>query len=261
MSDSREPINSKRQFLKVGLGLTGTLMGAKALGEACQLATGEQALGPFFPRPGTPSHPVKEDTSPDVPIYLANDNDLTFVKGRSGTAQGQVVFVKGKVTDDQCKPLAGATLIIWQASKTGRYNHKGDSQNQDFKHPTSGQIVKRSHDPNFQYWGQTTTNSQGEYIFKTIIPGFYPASLEDEWYRPPHIHFMVAATGFPQFVTQMYFNGSMIEDNEFIQELNKQDLILNSPNLTKAQQQDLVVDFKQQLNGDLNGEFNIQISR
>ncbi|MCB0377523.1 MAG: hypothetical protein KDD33_03445 [Bdellovibrionales bacterium] len=256
-------IVNRRTFFRFGAGALGTLVASQSLAQACGVDTGGQPLGPFFPRPGTPIDPIHEDPDTSTPIYLANDNDLTFVRGRLGTALGQWVEVKGQVTDGDCKPVVGATIIIWQASASGRYNHKGDAANEDFEHPVTGDIVQRTHDKNFQYWGQATTNAQGEYVFKTIVPGFYPADLSTAWYRPPHIHFLISATGFPQLVTQMYFRGKDIANNDFIQDLNGKDLILQSEELTPLQRESLVVDFKTKslLDKTLEGTFNIQIKK
>jgi protocatechuate 3,4-dioxygenase beta subunit len=103
-------------------------------------------------------------------------------------------------------------------------------ENHDFHHPKTGEIIKRTMDHSFQYWGKILTNENGEYEFKTIVPGFYPADLQSGWYRPPHIHFMVSATGYPQLVTQLYFKSDKIDNNEWIQELNEKDPILQFTN-------------------------------
>ena len=253
---------SRRRFFQFGLGAAGTIAASSSVAKVCGIKTGEQGLGPFFPRPDTPIDPVKENKDPEVPIFLSNDNDLTFVQGREGKASGQVVNIKGVLTDESCKPIAGATIIVWQASESGRYNHKGDAANTDFKDPRDGKLIKRTLDPYFQSWGQTTTNELGEYEFKTIVPGFYPADLNNGWYRPPHIHFMVSAMGFPQFVTQMYFRGEMIKDNEFVQELNEVDFLLQGANLTPVQREKLIVDFEPMIDSEeLTGKFDLVIAK
>jgi protocatechuate 3,4-dioxygenase beta subunit len=256
---------SRRNFFKIGLGAVGTLTAAHSLAQVCGGKTGEQMLGPFFPVPGSPVDAIKEDPNPAVPIYLSNDNDLTFVQGHSGTAQGQIVYIAGQVTDEMCKPIPNATLVIWQASETGRYNHKGDAANPDFIHPKTGETIQRLHDPNFQYWGRTVTDANGNYSFKTIIPGFYPADLTTAWYRPPHIHFLVSATGFPQFVTQMYFKGEKVLNNDWVQELNGKDQILQGGNITDEQREKLIVEFKKDASGTitdgLSGQFNITLAK
>lgn len=257
---------SRRHLLQTGFGAVGAALASTAAAQICSgVITGEQALGPFFPRPGTPEHPVKEDPSPEIPIHLANDSDLTQVNGVKGKAQGQVVYVKGQVQNKACQAIAGATLIIWQASSSGRYNHISDGNNESFTHPVTGELIERQLDKSFQYWGKARTNEKGEYLFKTIVPGFYPANLKDGWYRPPHIHFMVTATGYPQLVTQMYFKGEDLQDNAFVQNLNQKDFLLNDEGLSVEQQQALIVDFKkdktQEHKDGLVGYFNINLKR
>lgn len=256
---------SRRRFFKIGAGTVGTLAATQTLAQVCKLNSAEQPLGPFFPRPGTPEMAVIEDQTPNTPIYLANDSDLTVVKGVSGGAQGQIVYVRGQVTNADCKPLAGATVIIWQASESGRYNHLGDSANHDFIHPQTGEVMVRKLDAAFQYWGKAITDQNGEYQFKTIVPGFYPADLEGGWYRPPHIHFMVSATGYPQLVTQMYFSGNKIKDNDWIQDLNKKDYLLQTSSISEEQRKKLVVEFNEDPTGAITdglvGKFDITLTR
>lgn len=249
---------TRRRLFQFGAGITGAVVAQSAVANVC--STASQPLGPFFPRPGTPLQEVIENKDPNTPIFLANDNDLTFVQGRTGEAQGERVILSGQLTDENCEPLAGATIIIWQASHEGRYNHQGDQANVSFTHPVTGEVMQRGLDPNFQYWGQTTTDGLGRYQFKTILPGFYPADLNSGWYRPPHIHMMVSALGKPQFVTQMYFEGADIPDNDFIQTLNEQDLLLHKEQMSEEEKKQLVVSFtKNKAEDQLEGAFNLQV--
>jgi protocatechuate 3,4-dioxygenase beta subunit len=259
---------SRRQILKWGGVAAGGLVAGQALGATtCEAPTAEQPLGPFFPREGTPVVDTREDKT--KPNALANDNDLTFLRGNTGVAEGQVVFVKGQVLDRNCEPIVGARVVIWQASRSGLYNHQGDQQNIDFIHPETGLRVRRKHDGSFQYWGRTLTDDNGEYLFKTIVPGFYPAQVNDpndpgqNWYRPPHIHFLVSATGHPQLVTQLYFRGEQLEDNDFIQRLNARDFLLRDQRISLEDQENLIVDFKPsqdpRFGEDLVGQFDIKL--
>lgn len=137
----------------------------------------------------TPTQPE----GPFYPIVFPNDvdTDLTVLDG--GTpAEGIVVYVRGQVLDlDKKTTIKNATVEIWQACASGKYNHSSD--------PNDAPI-----DPNFQYYGKTETDENGNYIFKTIVPGAYPASRD--WWRPEHIHMKVKAAGYKSLTTQMYFN-------------------------------------------------------
>jgi protocatechuate 3,4-dioxygenase beta subunit len=258
---------SRKGFLQAGLGIAGAVVAAKAFSEPlCRAdSTGAQPLGPFFPNPGTPVDPIRENQDPNVPIHLANDNDLTFINGRGGQADGRVVYVVGKVTDANCAPIRNASIVIWQASKSGRYNHNRDDENLQFRHPETGAVMRREMDPSFQYWGRALTNDAGEYIFKTIVPGFYPADLAAGWYRPPHIHFLVSATGFQQLTTQLYFNVSADPDNQWTQTLNSRDSLLQSREITDDERARLIVDFRPSTDptmaDGLVGTFDLMLKR
>jgi protocatechuate 3,4-dioxygenase beta subunit len=189
---THDNILSRRNILKVG-GLSALAIGAhKVLGDSlaavCE-ATPKQSEGPFYP----------------VTDQLDKNNDLTLVQGKTDRALGTLLYLSGKVIDQNCNPVSGVTVEIWQACESGRYNHPGDVDNPGFL------------DPNFQYWGIAITNHGGAYNFKTIIPGHYEA--EPGWIRPPHIHFKVHKRGIKELITQMYFAGNRYNEEDII--LNK----------------------------------------
>lgn len=119
--------------------------------------------------------------------------------------------------DDSLRPVAGTVVDIWQANANGRYDHEDD--------PNPAAL-----DPNFQGWAQLRTDASGRFGFKTIVPGAYP--VNEEWWRPPHIHVKVARRGYRELITQIYFAGD---------ELNAKDTLLQE--LTPDEQARLVVDY------------------
>ncbi len=148
---------------------------------ACE-GTPPQTAGPFYPT-----------------VQGADeDMDLTRVAGSDGRAEGELLYVRGTVLDEQCRPVADALVEIWQANRHGRYHHERD----DSPAPL---------DPRFQGWGEVLTGADGRYGFKTVIPGAYGAGAG---MRTPHIHFRIARRGYHELITQMYFDG---------QDLNPQD--------------------------------------
>lgn len=182
---------TRRDVLKASLGALGTLAAAstaaRAFDAVCR-STPAQTEGPFYP----------------VSDQFDKDNDLVTVRGQNGRAQGELIYIVGQVTDEACAPVERALVEIWQACASGRYNHPGDENPAPL-------------DPNFQFWGRAVTDANGQYRFRTIIPGAYPA--DSDWVRPPHIHFKVHRKGFHELTTQLYFEGH---------ELNARDHILNS---------------------------------
>ena len=179
---------SRRQMLRALLATAGTLASSTVLAAVRDLCllTPPQTEGPYYP----------------VHDQLHEDNDLTRVEGQSGRATGQIIYVQGQVKDAACRPIEGALVEIWQASANGRYNHPRDRGNPS---PL---------DPHFQYWGNTRTDLEGRYLFKTIMPGRYYAGRN--WMRPAHIHFKIQRAGLPEVTTQMYFAGDPYHKGDYV---------------------------------------------
>ncbi|MFK7937342.1 MAG: hypothetical protein AB8G22_27760 [Saprospiraceae bacterium] len=212
---------NRRDALQLGLGATlgtisagligcketkteeATAINASQATENCT-PTAKQTMGPFHP-----NQPQK-----DV------DLDLTLFNGSPERAKGDLIYVSGRVTDENCQPIANAVVMIWQANAVGKYHHEYDHND-------------APDDPNFQGWGQVKTNAKGEYSFKTIKPGAYPVDPESGRMRTPHIHYKVSKRGYHELITQMYFAGEA---------LNKTDLLLTE--LSAAEKGQLVCDLE-----------------
>ena len=156
----------------------------------------------------------RETEGPFYPLHQQQDKDtdLTLIETHTASAKGEVIIVSGTVFDTQGRIIEGAFIDIWQANTWGRYRHARD--------PNPAPL-----DPDFQGWGQTHTDAQGNYRFKTILPGSYPAG--PGWTRPPHIHFKISRSGYTSLTTQMYFPG---------QALNEVDLILQQHSAAEQKQ-------------------------
>lgn len=212
---------TRRAYLKRGLLSLGAVAGLSQVAKAserCDFLTPEQSEGPFYP----------------ISDQLDKDNDLTRLMPGKTVAKGEIILIKGKVIDEDCRPVEKALVEIWQACHTGKYNHPAD--------PNTAEL-----DPHFQYWGRAITNKKGEYIFKTIYPGAYPAGAN--WVRPPHIHFKVHRRGFEELTSQFYFKGHP---------LNRTDRVLQS--LSASEQKQVMVDLNKD-EGSLfrSGSFDITI--
>lgn len=169
MTQPKHP--GRRALLTASLPLAAATMMPELAGAATLLPTPSQALGPFYP----------------VTLPLDRDADLARVEGRSEPAAGTITHIFGKVTDIEGRPLSGARIEIWQCNAFGRYHHPNA--------PATGPL-----DENFQSYGETVTDPEGAYRFRTIRPVPYPG-------RAPHIHFAVKGQGFDRLVTQMYVEG------------------------------------------------------
>lgn len=177
---------SRREILGMmiaagGFALSGTPNSAFA--QALKRTPGE-ILGPFYP----------------VLRSVEKTADLTTLPGKAGRAEGQVIYVMGRVLNVQGQPVKGARLELWQANTHGRYVHPSD---------TNPAPV----DPNFEGFAIQDTDAEGRFRFKTIKPGAYPAN--PTWMRPPHLHFEVTGK-INRVITQMYFPGEPLNDKDLL---------------------------------------------
>ena len=123
--------------------------------------------------------------------FNMNNNLLLFKKNKSPI--GQKIIIKGKVINRSGNPLKGIIIEIWQANAAGKYRDKNDTHDAAI-------------DPNFLGYGATKTNSNGDYKFKTILPGAYPWGNHKNAWRPKHIHFSIINENISnRLCTQMYF--------------------------------------------------------
>ena len=98
--------------------------------------------------------------------------------------EGVVIELKGKVFGPDCEsPLSNALVEIWHCNTSGKYDNKSKDYNQRAK------------------W---YTGENGEYSFKTILPGKY---LNGSEYRPAHIHVRVSEKKSKELISQIYFQG------------------------------------------------------
>ncbi|MBU2968300.1 hypothetical protein KO527_02880 [Pseudoalteromonas sp. C2R02] len=178
----------RRNFIKTAV--LGSLASVFATKTHANMVTPTDAQGPFYP-----ITPQKD-----------KDADLTHVKGRSGTAKGQIIEIYGQVLDQDMNPIEDVTIDLWQANTFGKYHHPHD----DSEAPI---------DENFQSWAILQSGKHGKFRFKTVMPGAYPLHSSDQ--RTPHIHFKVTKYGYESLLTQLYFPD---------QALNKTDGLYNRKN-------------------------------
>lgn len=187
----------------IGLVAGGSALAGPSLVHAL-IATPRQTEGPFYP---------------PAP-HAETDVDLTLLEGHSERATGEVILVRGRVTDVEGRPLADARVDIWHANHWGRYAHPADSNPARL-------------DPHFQGIGITRTDGQGRYGFRTIKPGAYRLGPDDEApYRARHIHFKVTHDAADDVTTQMYFEGDPLIEGDIVMRRtppDARDLLITSP--------------------------------
>ncbi|HZR71372.1 dioxygenase [Bradyrhizobium sp.] len=143
---------------------------------ALEEGTHTSLLGPFY-RETTPNLPagsqIAKNAEPDTEIALY-----------------------GYVTDVNGKPLAGATVSLWQTSASGLYDIQEDPGSVDYR-------------------GIFTTDAKGLFVLRTVKPLGYSIPMDGpvgemvtaqrrHGMRPAHIHFLVGAPGYRELVTALY---------------------------------------------------------
>ncbi|HEY2280477.1 MAG TPA: dioxygenase [Streptosporangiaceae bacterium] len=152
-------------------------------------ATQSTVLGPFH----MTSSPARE---------LGANIDLV--------GESQPCVVIGRVVGTDGTPQPGATLDVWQANDHGAY----DVQEPDQQPDGNGR-------------GLFTTDAEGRFWFRTIVPSYYPiptdgpvgellAATRRHPYRPAHIHFIVAADGYRTLTTHIFVGGSEYIDSDAV---------------------------------------------
>jgi hydroxyquinol 1,2-dioxygenase len=119
-------------------------------------------------------------------------------------------LVTGRVLSTGGTPLAGATVDVWQADDKGFY----DVQQPGLQPAGNGR-------------GLFTTDEQGEFWFRTVVPAPYPIPTDGPVgallvatgrhpFRPAHIHFIAEAAGHQPLTTHIFVEGSPYLDSDAV---------------------------------------------
>ena len=152
-------------------------------------ATEATVLGPFFAH-GAPEFDYGADLR------------------EGATLKGEDTYVTGRILSTDGKPVANATLDIWQAKADGVY---------DVQEPEA----------EFELRGRVRANAKGEYAFKTYKPKFYGVPTDGPVgellramgrhpMRPAHMHAIVSAPGHQQVITHVFVEGDPYLDSDAV---------------------------------------------
>ncbi len=150
---------------------------------------GEENVGDF-PIEVTYFTPAQTE-GPYYPVRKPEDrdSDLYLLEGAPARPAGTILAFDGSLYDGGGMPVPGAVIEIWQTDNNGAYLHPADS-------------ASSRRDVNFQSYGESVTDENGRYSFRTILPAAYER-------RPRHIHVKVKSGGEELLTTQFYFSNDV----------------------------------------------------
>jgi hydroxyquinol 1,2-dioxygenase len=142
---------------------------------------------------------VEEGTHTSLlgPFYRETTPTLAAGSQIAGTVKpGSECVLYGHVSDVNGKPLANATVSIWQTGADGLYDIQENAASVDYR-------------------GVFTTDADGIYVLRTVKPIGYSIPMDGpvgamvraqarHGMRPAHIHFLVGAPGYRELVTALY---------------------------------------------------------
>ncbi|WIX79220.1 intradiol ring-cleavage dioxygenase [Amycolatopsis carbonis] len=124
--------------------------------------------------------------------------------------KGEPCLVTGAVTGTDGSPVPGATVDVWQANADGFY----DVQQPELQ-------------PERNLRGLFTTDDEGRFRFRTIVPRYYPIPTDGPVgrlleatgrhpNRPAHIHFDVRAGNYRSVTTHLFVAGTPYIDSDAV---------------------------------------------
>ncbi len=202
----------RKKFIKQGLAGIGTIVALPTLLSSCNGDDG-QAIDPnacmVSPAETGGPFPIK------TPAELVRENII-------GDRTGMPLLINLKIedTNNNCEPLVGVYVDIWQCDAKGNYSEYDDQLDGNF---TNKSFLR----------GRQLTGIDGIASFISIYPGWYPG-------RAPHLHLeikkttgeslLITQTAFPEDVSSAVydtdgykgkFDTSNSEDGEFENSLNR----------------------------------------
>ena len=144
--------------------------------------TSQHTIDPFFPRT----------------FFSEGDNDLTRVNAEAPpSTRGEAILLRGRVTREGGVACVNAILEAWQADAGGCFNHPLDPS-------------RHLADPDFLGWGRAWTDAEGNFEFRTLLPGGYddPAGR-----RAPHVNLTVMGAGLMRRVLATAFFPDFAAEN------------------------------------------------
>jgi protocatechuate 3,4-dioxygenase beta subunit len=142
------------------------------------------------------------------PFYIADMPKRAMGENMAATP-GEPALVHGDVRTPDGRAVVGATLDVWQSAANGMYSGQDPAQ------------------PETNLRGKYTTDAEGRYAIRTIVPTSYPIPTDGPVgklmeatgrhpFRPAHVHFKISAPGCKTLVTHVFRAGDEYLDSDAV---------------------------------------------
>jgi hydroxyquinol 1,2-dioxygenase len=143
------------------------------------------------------------------PFYWQGAPDVPLGANVAEGVPGEPALYRGRVTDLDGRPLAGALLDVWSGDGEGQYD------------------IQLSNPPTMRARGRLRTDGEGRYWFWSIRPTAYPVpddlttgvmlrKMGRKNWRPGHLHVMVSADRHVPLTTHLFVRGSQYLDSDAV---------------------------------------------
>ena len=147
-------------------------------------------------------------TTVEGPFHVPASPEFADGANMAQNAPGVPCFVTGTVRDLDGKPVAGASLDVWQTDGEGLYEAQRDVE---------GPWLR----------GVFRTRADGSFAIRTVVPISYTIPMDGtvgelvkrtniSHFRPAHIHFVVEAPGYHRIVTHLFQRGDRYIETDVV---------------------------------------------
>ncbi|MEV1293214.1 dioxygenase [Pseudonocardia sp. NPDC049635] len=142
------------------------------------------------------------------PFHIDGSPEREFGEDMSDGLPGELLYVHGTVRSLDGTPVPGAMLDVWQSDADGAYEAQLDVDEARLR-------------------AKYTSRPDGTYCVRTIAPRGYAIPMDGpvgalisrtdiSYYRPAHIHFLIAVPGFEPLITHLFREHTEFLDSDVV---------------------------------------------
>lgn len=143
------------------------------------------------------------------PFYVEGPPEMPLGSDVTGGLKGDPLYAEGTVCAPDGRPLANATVDVWQSDADGFY---------DVQYADRQEAGLRA---------RIRTDANGRFYFWSVMPTAYPIPYDGPVgdmlkatkrhpYRPAHLHFLIAAEGYETLITHLFVDGDEYLDSDAV---------------------------------------------